>query len=151
MMRMILISVLSLFFFVGNSQELTVFYKEKSKPAQSLVKESVDYSQVTLFFSKEMGKLYKAIDNGMNKDSIPWYEQEIQRKADSVFYDIKRKADEKKPLKIPTYDYVTILKVNKNKSLYYSQNQVDNDTISRANFNEKGEKSVDARINYNDS
>ena len=150
-MKKILVVIITLTSFLAKSQELTVFYKEKRIPAKSLVKESVDYSEVTLFFNQQINELHRAINAGLSKDSIVLFEQEIERRADSIHAIITEKASGKKPIKIPTYDYVTILKVNKNESLYYPQNQVGNDTISRTSFNEKGEKSVDARINYNDS
>ncbi|MGY3793634.1 GLPGLI family protein [Aquimarina sp. 433] len=154
-MKKILISIIVLTSFMAKSQELTVYYKEKRKPAQVKKKESFDYTEIDSFLIEGMKKFRATHKPGVGKDSIQLYNQKFRAVSDSLYAIVKEKLKKKErnkaPLAIPSYDYITILKVNKKESLYYPQDNVSNDTVSRTSFNKKGKELVDEQINYNDS
>ncbi|GAA0729136.1 hypothetical protein GCM10009430_38950 [Aquimarina litoralis] len=148
------IKLLIIFFFIsflGKCQEITVFYKEKRKPAQVSTKQSFDTDEISDHYRKQFSKIKEAIKSGMSKDSILLMREELEKEGERISARINERERNKKPLTIPYYDYITVLKINKEKTLYYPQNEVSNDTVSRSRRNKKGRELVDERINYNDS
>jgi len=59
-MKVKLFILFFIFSFAIQSQEFTVFYKEKRVPAQVSIKESFDYSEVDLFYNRELAKINAA-------------------------------------------------------------------------------------------
>ncbi|MFD2561499.1 hypothetical protein [Aquimarina rubra] len=155
MIKKIVLLTLILSSLKANAQQITVFYKEKRQAAQVSKQESVDHSEINSFVQDGLAKFKATHKPGAGKDSINLYNQKFLEEADRLFSIVKEKQEKEQlknaPLTIPSYDYITILKVNKDTSLYYPQEKVTNDTISRIETNEAGRELVDEKINYNDS
>lgn len=150
-MKIKLLIILFFISFLGKCQEITVFYKEKRKPAQVSTKESIDTDEISDYYREQFAKIKEAIKSGVSKDSIMLIREELQKEGERISAKISEREKNKKPLTIPYYDYITVLRINKEKSLYYPQNEVSNDTVSHSRTNKKGRELVDERINYNDS
>ncbi|MGY3793635.1 GLPGLI family protein [uncultured Aquimarina sp.] len=150
-MKIKLLIILFFISFLGKCQEITVFYKEKRKPAQVSTKESFDTDEISDYYREQFAKIKEAIKSGVSKDSIMLIREELEKEGERISARISEREKNKKPLTIPYYDYITVLRINKEKSLYYPQNEVSNDTVSHSRTNKKGRELVDERINYNDS
>ncbi|MBW1295932.1 GLPGLI family protein [Aquimarina litoralis] len=137
--------------FLGKSQEITVFYKEKRRPAQVSTKQSFDNDELTKLYKEKFAEIKEAIKSGVSKDSIIKIREELIKEGNRIAERINEREKSKRPLTIPYYDYITILKINHQKSLYYPQDKVSNDTVSHSRTNKQGRELVDERINYNDS
>jgi len=132
------------------SQEFTVFYKEKRKPAKVTSQSpGVDESELEVY-SQELNRIKKALRTLKNKDSIAIYDKMYEEQLIKLVMHSK-KIKREQGLSIPVYDFVTVLKAGSKKSLYYPQEKVSNDSISESNINEKGKSIVNQRINYNNS
>ncbi|WP_299899611.1 GLPGLI family protein [uncultured Aquimarina sp.] len=150
-MKIKLLIILFFISFLGKCQEITVFYKEKRKPAQVSTKESFDTDEISDYYREQFAKIKEAIKSGVSKDSIMLIREELEKEGERISAKISEREKNKKPLTIPYYDYITVLRINKEKSLYYPQNEVSNDTVSHSRTSKKGRELVDERINYNDS
>ena len=150
-MKIKLLIILFFISFLGKCQEITVFYKEKRKPAQVSTKESFDTDEISDYYREQFVRIKEAIKSGVSKDSIMLIREELEKEGERISAKISEREKNKKPLTIPYYDYITVLRINKEKSLYYPQNEVSNDTVSHSRTSKKGRELVDERINYNDS
>ncbi|WP_378184050.1 GLPGLI family protein [Aquimarina sp. SS2-1] len=148
-MRIQLFIVLMLFTFSAKSQEFTVFYKEKRKPAQVSTREEAPDMDLFDKYAVEIAMIKAAINADKDKDSIEYNRKRIQEIADKMSADSKK--IKRKPLEIPAYDYITVLKIDKEKSLYYPQEKVGNDTVSETRTNKKGREFKRERIHFNNS
>ncbi|WP_299444052.1 GLPGLI family protein [uncultured Aquimarina sp.] len=148
-MKTVLIIAIALISFAAKSQEITVFYKEKMQPAQvSTRHEPIDLEELSEY-KAEIRKIVAAMSADKDKDSTEIFRKMMQDQADKMSAHSMKIA--RKPLKIPTYDYITVLKINHEKSLYYPQEKVSNDTLSETRTNKNGSEFTRERINYNNS
>lgn len=119
-MKRYLVPFLILFTISSYAQQVTVFYKEKRIPAKSKRKNSEFKGRV---------ELAKAALPENDPDSLY---VDVRRRVDSM----RKEMDELRKYDfiledIPNYKFTTILRVDKDKSLYYPQEKVQNDTVSK--------------------
>ncbi|WP_299313552.1 hypothetical protein [uncultured Aquimarina sp.] len=107
-MKTQLIVIITLILFAVKSQEITVFYKEKRQPAQvSNRHESIDLEEFSEY-RIEIRKITAAMRADKNSTEI--FRKMIQDEAYKMSAHSKKLVRE--PLKIPAYDYITVLKIN---------------------------------------
>ncbi len=139
-MKKILLLTFTLSTLSLNAQQETIFYKEKRVPAKSKKKNSKYTARV------ELGEA--ALPEN-DPDSLY---VDVRRRVDSI----RRKIEERKKYDfvledIPEYKFTTVLRVGKNKSLYYPQERVQNDTISKQVTTDTGEVISKYIINFYNS
>lgn len=139
-MKKIILLVIALSAIPSKAQQLTVFYKEKRIPAKS---------------EKNNSKYMARVELG--EAALP------ENDPDSLYVDVRRRVDSiRKKIKerkkydfvledIPEYKFTTVLRVEGNKSLYYPQEKVQNDTVSKEVTTGSGEVIRKSIINYYDS
>lgn len=139
--------------FSGKSQEITVFYKEKRKPAQISRRHAPMDTEHFKVYMDEIKRIKAASIADKDKDSTDIFRQMIQEQANKMSAHSMKifKETKKKSLDIPAYDFVTVLKIKNENSLYYPQEKVSNDTVSYTRTNKTGREFVDERVNYNNS
>ncbi|MFD2561501.1 GLPGLI family protein [Aquimarina rubra] len=148
-MKRLLLAIIILLFSSAKAQELTVFYKEKRKPAQVSTRQAQMDMEEFEVYMVEIAKIKASIKADKDRDSLDYFRKKMQEQADKISaHSMKIK---RKPLEIPEYDYITVLKIDHEKSLYYPQEQVGNDTVSETRTNKKGREFKRERINYNNS
>ncbi|MHA7057724.1 GLPGLI family protein [Aquimarina sp. M1] len=148
-MKPLLLPLIMLYFSVAKSQQMTVFYKEKRKPAQVSTRHAQpDMAELNIFMA-EIAKIKASIKADKDRDSLDYYRKKIQEQANKISSHVRNNPP--KPLDIPEYDFITVLKIGDKESLYYPQEKVGNDTISETRTNKRGLEFKRERINYNDS
>ncbi|AXT60304.1 GLPGLI family protein [Aquimarina sp. AD10] len=139
-MKKILPLIIALVALSSNAQQLTVFYKEKRVPAKSKKKNSMYMGRVELsemaLPENDPDSLY--VEARRSFDSIR-KKMEEYKKYDFVLEDI------------PEYRFTTVLRIDKNRSLYYPQEKVQNDTISKQVTTSSGEVIKKFIINFYNS
>ncbi|WP_405207587.1 GLPGLI family protein [Aquimarina sp. LLG6339-5] len=148
-MKKLLLLIIVLFSITMRSQQMTVFYKEKRIPSQVNTRYDHSGEKEIELLAIEIIQLKATMKAEKNKDSIQVYEQRIQDLLSKLKVHTVR--NKQKSLKIPKYDYITVLKLENKKTLYYPQNKAGNDTVSQEGTNEKGDNFKNVRINYYDS
>ncbi|WP_299211466.1 GLPGLI family protein [uncultured Aquimarina sp.] len=148
-MKKLLLPTVILFSVILNAQKITVFYKEKRVPTQVSTRQEQFDPEEFSEYRTEIKKIIAAMRADKDKDSTQIFREMLQEQADKMSAHSMKKR--RKPLEIPEYDFITVLKVDHKKSLYYPQEKVSNDTLSETRTNEKGRKYTREHINYNDS
>jgi len=143
-MKIKLFALLIVFSISAKGQEFTVFYKEKRVPAQ-VSNHVSDSKDIWAYINKHSNKI---VARSKNPDSL---RARLKRFTDSLEKASSDRKKIEKPALIPSYDFYTILKLAKNKSIYYPQEPVENDTVINQTLDEKGNTYTNGRINYNNS
>ncbi|KAA1244290.1 GLPGLI family protein [Aquimarina sp. RZ0] len=142
-MKIKLLLLIILIYLKVQSQDFTVLYRENRVPYQSVVKEKSDVNQINL-------KNVKIRFNHKNSDSIE-IQKKFYRKIDSINKLAKElQIEKKRHKKIDTYEFITVLRVSGDKSIYYPQENVSNDTLISTVVSASGLRSSKKIINYND-
>ncbi len=139
-MKKSILIIISLFTMSSYSQQITVFYKEKRVPAKSKKNNSAFMGRI---------ELMEVMLPENDPDSLY---ADARRRIDSI----KRKIDELRTYDfvlddIPEYRFTTVLRVDGNKSLYYPQEKVQNDTVSKKLTTPSGQVIEKYIINFYDS
>jgi len=139
-MRVILFIVFFQIYYLASSQQIKVSYIQKRSPAKTI---------------KETPSVPLRVE--LSDIALP------ENDPDSLYVDVRRKVDSIRKLikeskqydwdqeKIPEYEYTTILRVDGELSIYYPQEEISNDTLTKQITISRGRNLSNKIINYNDS
>ena len=126
----------------GATQELKVLYTEKRKPTQVEYKEDlgeiIDHSKILELLSK-----VKDIDSARNILKV--------LEDSTLVIRMKSRKQLEGKLDIPFYDYITILDINRQESIYYPEQKITNDTASVSFVKSNGDSLSRRKVHFYDT